>query len=141
MLPAQHADVVRVAPRRTASVHTACKLHTHPVEVAIVEANSHRAATVVGHSIVCHLDRLHHLVSCCSSLRVEHLVHARAEATCNAVPVQGLLMILHALVAYHSALMARRWTWHAEAVPAAIDIVLSQAVVHPARIVLGNLIL
>lgn len=53
------------------------------------------AATVMSQSVVRHFHRLNELVSC--SLRllvVEHLVHARAEATCDAIPAQGLL-ILH----------------------------------------------
>ena len=104
---------------------------------------AHGAATAVSQSVVHHFHRLDELVG--SPLRLllmEHLVHARAEATCNAIPAQGLL-ILHTrvtlpilisnhvlqerIVACHCTLMPCR-TRHAEAIPAAIPIVLQKVV-------------
>ena len=107
LLTAQHAKVIGEAPRilRTVPIHTTRKLHTHPIVVPIVETNmrptttveitaAKGAATVVSQSVARHFHWLNDLVS---SLRllVEHLVHTRTEATCNAIPTHGLL-ILHA---------------------------------------------
>ena len=102
------------------------------------------AATVMGQSVVHHFHRLNYLVSSLRLLGVEHFVHARADTTCNAIPVvQGCLLILRTLialtilvshhvlqewiVAHHCTLMACR-TRHTEAVSSAAPVVLQEVV-------------